>query len=77
MATVNFSVPDEVKKTFDAEFADENKSAIIAGLMRRAIEERRLARRREKLFEQLTRRRSQRGATTSDTIHTARRIGRP
>jgi len=30
MATVNFSVPDEVKAEFDKAFGDQNKSAIIA-----------------------------------------------
>lgn len=38
MATVNFSVPDEVKEAFNATFADANKSAIIAELMREAVE---------------------------------------
>ncbi|MCP1675661.1 hypothetical protein J2T57_002811 [Natronocella acetinitrilica] len=38
MATVNFSVPDEVKEAFNATFADANKSAIIAALMREAVE---------------------------------------
>ena len=33
MATVNFSVPDEVKELFNATFAHKNKSAIIAELM--------------------------------------------
>ena len=35
MATVNFSVPDEVKAEFDKAFGDQNKSSIIAELMRR------------------------------------------
>jgi hypothetical protein len=37
MATVNFSVPDEVKAEFDEAFGDRNKSSIIAELMRRAV----------------------------------------
>jgi hypothetical protein len=37
MATVNFSVPDDVKHEFDRTFAGENKSALIAGLMREAV----------------------------------------
>jgi metal-responsive CopG/Arc/MetJ family transcriptional regulator len=40
MATVNFSVPDEVKAEFDRAFGDQNKSSIIAELMRRAVRER-------------------------------------
>lgn len=38
MATVNFSVPDEVKDAFNRVFAKENKSAIIASLMREAVD---------------------------------------
>ncbi|MDA8152676.1 MAG: hypothetical protein M0003_08155 [Acidithiobacillus sp.] len=38
MATVNFSVPDEVKVAFNATFCKENKSAIIAALMREAVD---------------------------------------
>lgn len=38
MATVNFSVPDDVKDAFNATFADQNKSAVIAALMREAVE---------------------------------------
>ena len=39
MATVNFSVPDEVKERFNRAFAGQNKSQIIAELMMRAVEE--------------------------------------
>ena len=42
MATVNFSVPDEVKEQFNRVLARENKSSIIARLMMQAVEERRL-----------------------------------
>ena len=38
MATVNFSVPDDLKAAFNAAFEGRNKSAVIAGLMREAIE---------------------------------------
>ncbi|MDD2724536.1 MAG: hypothetical protein PHH59_11015 [Methylovulum sp.] len=38
MATVNFSVPDEVKAAFNAAYQGQNKSAIIAELMREAVE---------------------------------------
>ena len=44
MATVNFSVPDEVKDAFNTTFSDVNKSAVIAELMREAVE---LARRKQ------------------------------
>ena len=40
MATVNFSVPEDVKRAFHAAFADQNKSAVITALMREAVERR-------------------------------------
>ncbi|RPH40193.1 MAG: hypothetical protein EHM87_22720 [Burkholderiales bacterium] len=45
MATVNFSVPQELKDAFNETFHGQNKSAVIAALMREAIEreQRRLA----------------------------------
>ncbi len=36
MATVNFSVPEEVKGAFDSAFSRQNKSAVMAELMRSA-----------------------------------------
>ena len=39
MATMNFSIPDDVKEAFNKAFDGENKSAVVAGLMRKAIEE--------------------------------------
>jgi metal-responsive CopG/Arc/MetJ family transcriptional regulator len=38
MATVNFSVPGEVKEAFNNAYHGQNKSAIIADLMREAVE---------------------------------------
>lgn len=37
MATVNFSVPEDVKQAFHAAFAGQNKSAVITALMREAV----------------------------------------
>lgn len=39
MATVNFSVPEEVKARFNKVFAKTNKSHLIADLMLQAVEE--------------------------------------
>ena len=39
MATVNFSIPEEVKNQFNHLFAGQNKSAILTGLLIKAIEE--------------------------------------
>ena len=39
MATVSFSALDQVKEAFNQAFEGQNKSAVIADLMRRAVEE--------------------------------------
>ncbi len=72
MATVNFSVPDEVKAEFDKAFGGQNKSSIIAELMRRAVRERQLQIRRERLFRQLSSAHRQRPSFTSDELRAAR-----
>jgi metal-responsive CopG/Arc/MetJ family transcriptional regulator len=77
MATVNFSVPDEVKAEFDKAFSGQNKSAIVADLMRRAVRESEQRQRREQLFRLLSGRRSQRRSTSGAEIRTARAVGRP
>jgi hypothetical protein len=72
MATVNFSVPDEVKAAFDKAFGDQNKSSIIAELMRRAVRERELKIRRKRLFRQLSSARAGRPPVTSEEIRSTR-----
>lgn len=37
MATMNFSVPDDVKDRFNKTFANENKSAIVTRLLQEAV----------------------------------------
>lgn len=51
MATVNFSVPDDVKQAFNEEFSQKNKSAILTRLMQQAIEENRLKKRRHNAID--------------------------
>jgi len=77
VATVNFSVPDEVKMEFDKAFGDQNKSSIIADLMRRAVRERKLQIRRERLFRQFRVARSGRLTFTSEEVRKARSVERP
>ena len=77
MATVNFSVPDEVKMEFDKAFGDQNKSSIIADLMRRAVHERKLQIRRERIFRQFGSARSGRPTFTSEEVRKARSVERP
>ena len=39
MGTMNFSIPDDLKDKFNEVFKDQNKSAVVTELMRRAVEE--------------------------------------
>jgi len=77
MATVNFSVPDDLKDEFNAAFAAENKSAIIAELMRRAIAERKRLRQRASAIEALLHLRQRMPSATAGEIRKAREAGRP
>jgi len=72
MATVNFSVPDKVKKAFNAVFAGRNKSAVIADLMVRAVEEEQRRRRRAQAVDRLLARRSTKRPVTHEEIRAAR-----
>ena len=47
MATVNFSVPDDIRQEFNHLFGKENKSAILTRLMQQAIEEKKQQQRRQ------------------------------
>lgn len=77
MATVSFSVPDEVKKQFNRAFARENKSSIIARLMMQAVEERRLQKTRARAIDSLLRRLRSRKPVSDREIRSARIGGRP
>jgi hypothetical protein len=77
MATVNFSVPDEVKAAFDKAFSGQNKSGVVAELMRRAVRESTQRQRRERLFRQLTDARSRRPTASTSQVNRARATGRP
>jgi hypothetical protein len=72
MATVNFSVPDEVKKAFNAVFVGRNKSAVIADLMMRAVEEEERRRRKAQAIDRLLARRSAKRPVSGEEIRAAR-----
>jgi hypothetical protein len=81
MGTMNFSIPDDVKDAFNKAFEGENKSAIVAGLMRRALEERKRRAKQDKeldaLIEELLRIRAEDPPATDEEIRRARVEGRP
>ena len=72
MATVNFSVPDEVKQAFNDEFAQENKSAILTRLMKQAIEENRMKKRRHNAIDAILALREKQAVVLLDDINNAR-----
>lgn len=76
MATVNFSVPDDVKAEFDKTFGGQNKSAVISDLMRKAIADVKLRKRRVDIFRSLTQRRMERPSLSDTQIRRSRTAGR-
>lgn len=72
MATVNFSIPDKVKQVFNAAFAGRNKSAIIAELMLRAVEDQKAKEARAKAIDRLLARRVTKKPVTDADIRAAR-----
>ena len=77
MSTVNFSVPDEVKEEFNAVFSGQNKSAIIAELMREAVERARRKERSRAAIGRIVARRERAPAVTDASFRKAREKGRP
>jgi hypothetical protein len=76
MAIVNFSVPDDVKAEFDKTFGGQNKSAVIADLMRRAVADAKLRKRRVDIFRTLTQRRAERPSLSDARVRASRTTGR-
>ena len=77
MGTVNFSIPDEVKDSFNEAFAGQNKSAVIAELMREAVERVEARRRSGAAIGRILRRRDTAPARTDAALRRARAAGRP
>ena len=76
MSTVNFSVPDEVKDEFNAVFSGQNKSAIIADLMREAVERARRKERSRAAISRIVARRERAPSVTEASFRKAREQGR-
>jgi len=77
VATVNFSVPDDVKQAFNVTFSSQNKSAIIAELMREAVERAQRKQRSHAAINRILERRRQAPVLTEAEIRAAREEGRP
>ena len=77
MATVNFSVPEDVKAAFNETFKGRNKSAIIAELMREAVERVQRKRKSQEAAECILRRRRRAPVASGDEFRSIRKEGRP
>jgi hypothetical protein len=74
---MNFSVPDDVRAAFNKTFAGTNRSALLTGLMRQAVEERRRQRRRARAISRLLELRGRLGSVSRSQVARARRSQRP
>lgn len=77
MSTVNFSVPEDVKEAFNTTFASQNKSAVIADLMREAVERAQSQQRGKDAFQRILARRQYAPGVTEAQFRAAREEGRP
>lgn len=77
MSTVNFSVPDDVKEAFNATFAGQNKSAVIADLMREAVQRAQARQQHISAIDRILARRAQAPHITEAQFQAARDEGRP
>jgi hypothetical protein len=72
MATMNFSIPDDVKEAFNKAFEGENNSAVVASLLRKAVEDRERNQRSVDLVERLRRIRARSRPVSDEEIVRAR-----
>ena len=77
MATVNFSIPDDVKEAFNETFKGRNKSAIIADLMREAVERVQRREQSQAAIREILKRRRGRESVSDEEIRSVRHEGRP
>ena len=77
MSTVNFSVPEEVKQAFNEAFQGRNKSAIIADMMREAVDRVRRQQRSREACLRIVERRRHAPTVTEANFRAVRNEGRP
>lgn len=68
MATMNFSVPDEVKEAFNRTFAHQNKSAIVTRLLQEAIAQAQRKEQSDAAFTRILQRRQTAPQVSTDEI---------
>lgn len=77
MGTVNFSIPDDVRDAFNATFAGQNKSALIAGLMREAVERAERRQRSQAAVRRILEAHPQAPVRDARALRASRQKGRP
>ena len=77
MATMNFSVPEDVKQAFNATFQGQNKSAVLTRLLREAVASAEEQQRREAAASRIMARRGKAPERSAHALEAARRTGRP
>jgi metal-responsive CopG/Arc/MetJ family transcriptional regulator len=77
MATVNFSIPEDIKQAFLEAFANENRSAVIARLMQQAVEDKKRQQRRADAIEALLDLRQRQRPVSDKATAKARQADRP
>lgn len=77
MPTVNFSVPEDIKNAFNITFEGQNKSAVIADLMREAVERAQSKQRSQDAYRRILVRRQNAPRITEEQFRAAREEGRP
>ena len=77
MATVNFSVPDDVKQAFNHTFQHQNKSAVITELMVQAVERAIAAQQSHNTIQRILARHRQAPVISQEEISAILAEGRP
>lgn len=77
MATVNFSVPEAIKRRFNVTFKGRNKSAVLAQLMEEAVAQEESRKRRAKAVDALLALRATAQPASASEVRKARQAGRP
>lgn len=72
MTKMTFLIPDDLAKAFDKAFEGEDKSAVVASLMRKAVEERQPLRQPGNFVERMRRIRASGREVTEEEIRRAR-----
>lgn len=71
MATMNFSIPDDIKESFNQTFAHQNKSAVVARLLQEAVAQAQRKQQSDAAFKRiLARRQTAPNASTEEIVRT-------